>query len=72
MSGAGADNVYHPKLWCYDLLLFLQQGTAVVSQGESNLLTQSQHFMTPSEGKNEEVLSRENLDDEVSIHDILQ
>lgn len=35
-SGAGADQTYIPKLWCFDMLKFIQKG-APVTEGESNL-----------------------------------
>lgn len=25
-SGSGSDDIYHPKLWCFDDLQFLQDG----------------------------------------------
>lgn len=36
VSGAGTDEIYKPKLWCYELLQFLLKAN-VVTQGESNL-----------------------------------
>ncbi|CAH0547364.1 unnamed protein product, partial [Brassicogethes aeneus] len=41
VSGASHDDVYTPKLWCFDQLVFLQQGSEVVSSGESNLMLPS-------------------------------
>ncbi|CAH0562746.1 unnamed protein product [Brassicogethes aeneus] len=37
VSGASLDEIYKPKLWCFDQLGFLQQGSELVSTGESNL-----------------------------------
>lgn len=37
VSGASIDGIYVPKLWCFELLQFLQHGRNVVSKGDSNL-----------------------------------
>ena len=39
-SGAGHDDIYLPKLWCFKILQFLYQGATVVAKGESNMLSQ--------------------------------
>ncbi|KAJ8943557.1 hypothetical protein NQ314_009711 [Rhamnusium bicolor] len=36
-SGSSTDSIYTPKLWCYELLFFLNESSKVVSEGESNL-----------------------------------
>ncbi|KAJ8930018.1 hypothetical protein NQ314_017235 [Rhamnusium bicolor] len=36
-SGSSTDSIYTPKLWCYELLFFLNESAKVVSEGESNL-----------------------------------
>lgn len=36
-SGVSSTDVYKPKLWCFDLLTFMNPSAEPVSRGESNL-----------------------------------
>lgn len=36
-SGASADDIYKPKLWCFEMLGFLRDTFNVVTKGESTL-----------------------------------
>ncbi|KAG5873300.1 hypothetical protein JTB14_008966 [Gonioctena quinquepunctata] len=36
-SGASPDDIYQPKLWCYQSLQFLEDTCEIVSEGDSNL-----------------------------------
>ena len=36
VSGAGVDEIYKPKLWCFDMLQFISKGVPI-TKGESTL-----------------------------------
>lgn len=36
-SGVSPEDIYIPKLWCFEMLHFLSDSTNIVTQGQSNL-----------------------------------